>query len=71
MCLGIPGMVEEVNGEEAIVSFGGTRRRVRLDLVDNVSVGDYVIVHAGFAIQVLDQETALEMLEALREVFKE
>ncbi|MEM3466042.1 MAG: HypC/HybG/HupF family hydrogenase formation chaperone [Thermoproteota archaeon] len=71
MCLGIPGMVEEVNGEEAIVSFGGTRRRVRLDLVDNVSVGDYVIVHAGFAIQVLDQQTALEMLDALREVFKE
>lgn len=64
-------MVEEVNGEEAIVSFGGTRRRVRLDLVDNVSVGDYVIVHAGFAIQVLDQQTALEMLDALREVFKE
>lgn len=64
-------MVEEVNGEEAVVSFGGTRRRVRLDLVDNVSVGDYVIVHAGFAIQVLDQETALEMLDALREVFKE
>lgn len=64
-------MVEEVNGEEAVVSFGGTRRRVRLDLVDNVSVGDYVIVHAGFAIQVLDQETALEMLDALRQVFKE
>ncbi len=71
MCLGIPGRVEEVKGEEAVVSFGGTRRSVRLDLVENVSVGDYVIVHAGFAIQVLDQEAALEMLEALREVFKE
>ncbi len=71
MCLGIPGRVEEVNGEEAVVSFGGTRRRVRLDLVDNVSVGEYIIVHAGFAIQVLDQETALEMLDALREMFKE
>ena len=71
MCLGIPGRVVEVKGEEAVVSFGGMRRSVRLDLVDNVSVGDYVIVHAGFAIQVLDQEAALEMLEALREVFKE
>ncbi len=69
--MGIPGRVEEVNGEEAVVSFGGTRRRVRLDLVDNVSVGEYIIVHAGFAIQVLDQETALEMLDALREMFKE
>jgi hydrogenase expression/formation protein HypC len=71
LCLGIPGRVEEVKGEEAIVSFGGTRRSVRLDLVDNISVGDYVIVHAGFAIEVLDQKTALEMLEALREMFKE
>ncbi|MCS7138729.1 MAG: HypC/HybG/HupF family hydrogenase formation chaperone [Crenarchaeota archaeon] len=68
MCLGIPGRVEEVKGDEAIVSFGGTRRYVRLDLLDNVSIGDYVIVHAGFAIQVLDQKTALEMLEMLREV---
>ncbi len=71
MCLGIPGRVEEVTGEEATVSFGGTRRSVRLDLVDRVSIGDYVIVHAGFAIEVLDQETALEMLNALKEVFKE
>jgi hydrogenase expression/formation protein HypC len=71
MCLGIPGRVEEVKGEEAVVSFGGTRRSVRLDLVENVSIGDYVIVHAGFAIEVLDQETAFRMLDALREVFKE
>ncbi len=69
--MGIPGRVEEVKGEEAVVSFGGTRRSVRLDLVDNVAIGDYVIVHAGFAIEVLDQETAIEMLEALKEVFKE
>lgn len=71
MCLGIPGRVEEVKGDEAIVSFGGTRRSVRLDLIDEVSVGDYVIVHAGFAIQVLDQEEALEMLNTLKEMFKE
>ncbi|MEM2940059.1 MAG: HypC/HybG/HupF family hydrogenase formation chaperone [Thermoproteota archaeon] len=71
MCLGIPGRIEEVKGAEATVSFGGARRSVRLDLLDNVSVGDYVIVHAGFAIEVLDQETALQMLNTLREVFRE
>ncbi|MGQ9596373.1 MAG: HypC/HybG/HupF family hydrogenase formation chaperone [Thermoproteota archaeon] len=71
MCLGIPGRVEEVRGIEAMVSFGGTRRSVRLDLVDNVCVGDYVIVHAGFAIEVMDQKTAVEVLETLSEVFKE
>ncbi len=70
MCLGIPGKVEEIRGDEAIVSFGGARRLVRLDLVDNVSVGDYVIVHAGFAIEVLDQDSAISMLEALREAFQ-
>lgn len=71
MCLGIPGRIEEVRGAEATVSFGGTRRSVRLDLLDNVSIGDYVIVHAGFAIEVLDQETALEMLDTLKEVLRE
>ncbi|MEM2087404.1 MAG: HypC/HybG/HupF family hydrogenase formation chaperone [Thermoproteota archaeon] len=71
MCLGIPGKIEEVKGAEAIVSFGGTRRSVRLDLLDDASVGDYVIVHAGFAIEILDQETALQMLNTLREVFRE
>lgn len=71
MCLGIPGRVEKVEGAEATVSFGGIRRRVRLDLLDNVSIGDYVVVHAGFAIEVLDEETALEMLNTLREVFRE
>jgi len=70
LCLGIPGKVEEIRGGEAIVSFGGARRLVRLDLVDNVSVGDYVIVHAGFAIEVLDQDSAISMLEALREAFQ-
>lgn len=71
MCLGTPGRVEEVNGEEVVVSFGGTRRSVRLDLIDKVSVGDYVIVHAGFAIEVLDQQEALKTLETLKQVFKE
>ncbi|MGQ9479516.1 MAG: HypC/HybG/HupF family hydrogenase formation chaperone [Thermoproteota archaeon] len=71
MCLGIPGMVEEINGAEATVSFGGTRRVVRLDLVENVSVGDYVIVHAGFAIEVLDKDTATKMLESLMEALGE
>lgn len=69
MCLGIPGRVEEVRGSEAVVSFGGTKRIVRLDLLDKVEAGDYVIVHAGFAIEVLDQDSALKMLEALREAF--
>jgi len=65
MCLGIPGVVESINGPEAIVDFGGAKRKVRLDLLEGVNVGDYVLVHAGFAIQKLTSEDASEMVKAI------
>ncbi|NJE62253.1 HypC/HybG/HupF family hydrogenase formation chaperone [Thermococcus sp. 21S7] len=68
MCLAIPGRIIEINGKVAIVDFGGVRREVRLDLLPEVGVGDYVIVHTGFAIERLDEERALEILEAWAEV---
>jgi len=61
MCLAIPGKVLERRGDEARVDFGGVRRWVNVSLVD-VPVGGYVIVHAGFAIQVLDERDAKESL---------
>ena len=52
MCLGVPGRVLEVRGQTATVDFWGTRRDVRLDVVDEpVQVGDYVLNHVGFAIR--------------------
>jgi hydrogenase expression/formation protein HypC len=68
MCLGIPALVLERTGDIGRVDFGGTVRQANLSLVD-AKVGDYVIVHAGFAIQILDEKDALETLDLFREVF--
>ena len=68
MCLAIPGKVLEVEGNTAKVDFGyGTTRNVDITLVD-VEVGQYVLVHVGYAIQVLDKEVAEETLKLWREI---
>lgn len=68
MCLAIPGRVLEVRGNTAKVDFGyGTTREVDVSLVD-VEVGQYVLVHVGYAIQALDEEEAEETLRLWREI---
>ncbi len=70
MCLAIPAKVLEVKGEHAKVDFGGgIVREVNVSLVD-VKVGEYVIVHAGFAIQVLDEKSAEESLQLWKEILE-
>jgi len=61
--------VKAVEGNEAIVEVGGAEYRANVQLVDNVKVGDYLIVHAGFAIEKLDEEEAMKSLEAWEELF--
>ena len=72
MCLGVPGRVEEVweaNGTRmATVDFGGVRKEVCLAYVPDIAVGDYTIVHVGFALTKLDEKSALETLEMFRSV---
>lgn len=72
MCLGVPGRVEDVweaNGTRmATVDFGGVRKEVCLAYVPDVTVGDYTIVHVGFALTRLDEKSALETLELFRSV---
>jgi hydrogenase expression/formation protein HypC len=69
MCLGVPGLVVEVDELTALVDFWGVRRRVRLDLVDEpVRPGDYVLNHVGFAIRRIppgDVQTTLDLYEQL------
>jgi hydrogenase expression/formation protein HypC len=67
MCVGIPMKIDAIDGELGIVEEEGVRREVSLALVEDPKVGDYVIVHAGYAIQRLDPEEALETLELLRQ----
>ena len=68
MCLAIPAKVLEKHGDKARVDFGeGTTREVNISLVD-AKVGEYVIVHAGFAIEVMDEEEARETLNLWNEL---
>jgi len=69
MCLAIPGRITKIRGNEAEVDFGGVNRKVRIDLVD-VSIGDYVIVHVGYAIQKLDEEEARKSIEMFHEILE-
>ena len=65
MCLAIPGKVKKIlNDHTAEIEIGGIVKIASLDLIPQVVVGDYVLLHAGFAIQVIDQEKALEIFRA-------
>jgi hydrogenase expression/formation protein HypC len=70
MCLAIPGRVEEITSDELVrmgrVNFGGVVKRVCLDYVPETTVGDYVIVHVGFAISKIDEATAEQTLADFR-----
>jgi hydrogenase expression/formation protein HypC len=72
MCLGIPGKVVEIREggplRMALVDFGGARKEACLEYVPEVKIGEYVIVHVGFAISRLDEEEALRTLEMLRTI---
>jgi hydrogenase expression/formation protein HypC len=70
MCLAIPALVTTLNGDKAQVDFGqGVLREVNVALVD-VKVGDYVLVHAGYAIQTLSKKDALETLRLWNEILE-
>lgn len=68
MCLGIPGKIEEIKGHLATVSFGSVRREIDIRLLEEVNVGDYVLVHAGVAINKINQQEAEETLALIREI---
>ena len=68
MCLGVPAKVIEVKGDHAIVDVNGLKTEISIILTPEVKPGDYVIVHAGFAISKIDEKEAEEMLKLLNEV---
>ncbi len=67
MCLAIPSMIVNIDDGMATIDVEGVTRKASLLLVDDAQVGDYVIVHAGFAIRKVDEEAAQESLRYLRE----
>ena len=73
MCLAIPGKITSISGEDALlrigkIDFGGVQKEASLAYVPEAKVGDYVIVHVGFAISRLDEEEANEVFEYLRQM---
>jgi len=67
MCVAVPGKVQSIEGQTAVVDVGGATVQVRVDLVPDVSVGEYVLIHAGFAIETVDEAAALEIRSLLTE----
>lgn len=65
MCLGVPAKIVKIQGKEAIAEVGGVQREISLELLSDINVGDYVIIHAGFAISKIDEEEADTMLNIL------
>ncbi len=70
MCLAVPGKVVSLKETSAIVDFGNVKREVSVNLVPGIQVNDYVLVHAGFAIEILNQREALETLKLFQEIYK-
>ena len=67
MCLAIPSRITKIENNMATIDVDGVQREASLLLLEDARVGDYVIVHAGFAIQILDESAAQETLDLLRE----
>ena len=69
MCIAIPAEIIEIKDNfTALVDFGGLRQEIRIDLVD-VTIGDFVLVHVGFAIQKINRDEALETRELFRQCY--
>ena len=68
MCLGVPAKILETSDGTAVVELGGVRREISVMLIDDVAVGEWVIVHAGFAIEKLSEEEAEQTLALFREI---
>ena len=72
MCLGVPGKITEIYEHEGLrkcmVDFGGVRREACLDFVPEANVGDYAVIHVGFAISLVSEREAQETLDLIREI---
>ena len=68
MCLAIPAQIKKINGSQAVADIEGVTRDISLELTPEAAVGDYVLLHTGYAISIIDAEEAEETLKLLREM---
>jgi hydrogenase expression/formation protein HypC len=71
MCLAIPALIKSIEGRDAEAEIGGITRRISLWLTPEVKVGDYVLLHTGYAISIIDKEEAEETLRLIAEVVEQ
>jgi hydrogenase expression/formation protein HypC len=70
MCLGIPMEITEIDGNNATAVAGGVKKEIRLDLLVDAKIGDFVLIHTGYAIERLDPDEAMETLRLIEEVYR-
>ena len=71
MCLAIPGKILKIDDNSALVDFDGVKQKVIIALIQNPEIGKYVIVHAGYAIEMMNEKDALEAIEQWNELAEE
>ncbi|MFW9826499.1 MAG: HypC/HybG/HupF family hydrogenase formation chaperone [Candidatus Thorarchaeota archaeon] len=71
MCLAIPGKILEINGNSALVDFDGIRQNVVIALIQNPEIGKFVIVHAGYAIEIMNEKEAMEAINQWKQLSEE
>lgn len=71
MCYAIPAKIIEIKDENAVVDYGGIIKDVNVSLIDNPEKGDYVLVHAGFAIEKLEKKSAEESLDIIKRMVEQ
>ncbi|MDA3939496.1 MAG: HypC/HybG/HupF family hydrogenase formation chaperone [Spirochaetia bacterium] len=70
MCLSIPAEVLSINGDMAEVSVGGTKYNANIELVENVNIGDFILIHSGYGIAKIDEAEAMDTLNLMQEIKK-
>ena len=68
MCLAIPALIKSIKGQQAVADIEGVTRDISLQLTPEAKVGDYVLLHTGYAINIIDTDEADETLKLLREI---
>jgi hydrogenase expression/formation protein HypC len=68
MCLAIPALIKTINGTQGVADIEGVTREISLELTPEAKTGDYVLLHTGYAISIIDAEEAEETLKLLREM---
>lgn len=71
MCLAIPGRILKIDRNSALVDFDGVQQKIIIALIKDPEVGKYVIVHAGYAIEIMNEKDASEAIEQWKEIAKE